>query len=123
MDDEKMVREIAARTLERLGYETTVVDDGARAVAIYRERLAGQRPFAAAILDLTVPGEMGGREAAHRIRDLDASARLIVSSGYSDDPVLANPHAYGFDAAVRKPYRAQQLAATVWAVVNGKTGA
>ncbi len=119
MDNEEMVREFAMRALAELGYEATAVADGSRAVALYRERLEAARPFDAAILDLTVPGEMGGRETAKRIRELHADARLIVSSGYSADPVLADPGAYGFDAAVNKPYRIRQLAEVLWTAMQG----
>jgi signal transduction histidine kinase/ActR/RegA family two-component response regulator len=110
MDNEELVLELARNALGELGYEATLAPDGSQALAIYRERLTRGQPFDAAILDLTVPGDIGGLEVARRIRELDRGARLIVSSGYSADPVLAEPRAHGFDAAVNKPYRVTQLA-------------
>ena len=117
MDDEPMVLTVGRDVLRILGYDVLCVEDGETAVEAYRQALAEDRPFLAAIMDLTVPGRMGGREAGQRIRELDPSARLIVSSGYSNDPVMAEYRAFGFDAVVAKPYLVKELEATLKSIL------
>jgi len=109
MDDEEMIRELAREMLQYLGYQVTACEDGAQAIARYRAALEAGTHFAAVIMDLTIPGGMGGREAAEQILALDPHARLIVSSGYSTDPVMADFETYGFCAAIKKPYSMQAL--------------
>jgi len=104
MDDETIIRNLAATMLTHLGYATQTCVDGAEAVRLYAEALEAGAPFAAVLMDLTVPGSMGGLEAAHHILALDADARLIVSSGYSHDPVMAEYRSHGFASALAKPY-------------------
>ena len=110
MDDERPVREILAATLTSMGYSVDTVADGRAAVELFgQERKAG-RPFCAALLDLTIPGGMGGKEAAKELRVLDSSVPLFVTSGYAEDPVMANPADYGFMASLRKPFTKSELA-------------
>ena len=109
MDDEELIREFTRKTLGFLGYDAVVCADGREAVQLYRERCQAGAPFRAAILDLTVPGGMGGVEVAREILALDPEAKLIVASGYSYDPVMARHKDYGFCAAIAKPYKADQL--------------
>lgn len=109
LDDEEMIRELVTEVLDSLGYQPTCVADGAAAIESYRAALNAGKPFALGILDLTIPGGMGGKEAAAHIRAMDPEACLIVSSGYSDDPVMANCRDYGFCAAVAKPYQITEL--------------
>jgi PAS domain S-box-containing protein len=109
MDDEPMVLEVARRVLMRAGYMPEIVTNGSAAIEAYRDALAKQERFDGVILDLTVPGGMGGREAAVGILALDPSARLMVSSGYSDDALMAEYRSHGFHAVLPKPYGAQQL--------------
>jgi len=109
MDDDEAIRDLARDLLECLGYGAETCGDGAEAISMYREAAAANTPYAAVIMDLTIPGGMGGREAAERILAIDPEARLLVSSGYSNDPVLANYEKYGFSGAVAKPYRAVDL--------------
>jgi PAS domain S-box-containing protein len=104
MDDEAVIRRVASRMLASLGYSSTTVEDGAEAVAAYAEAMRGGSPFRAAILDLTVPGGMGGETAVKELLALDPGAVAIVSSGYADGPVIANFADYGFKAVVTKPY-------------------
>jgi two-component system, cell cycle sensor histidine kinase and response regulator CckA len=109
MDDDEMVRELSIRLLTFLGYQAVVCADGKDAVTLYKACQEAGNPFLAVILDLTVPGGMGGVEAAQQILALDPKAKLIVSSGYSYDPVMARHKSYGFSGAVAKPYKADEL--------------
>jgi signal transduction histidine kinase/ligand-binding sensor domain-containing protein/ActR/RegA family two-component response regulator len=109
MDDEDGVREILRSMLERLGHEVTAVSDGEEALRLYREAAASGAAFDLAILDLTVPGGMGGREAARRILALDSAARLIAASGYSSDSALAKHAQHGFKGALAKPFRMRDV--------------
>ncbi|SHO53653.1 hybrid sensor histidine kinase/response regulator [Desulfopila aestuarii] len=104
MDDEKMIRDTAEQMLNFLGYEVTTCTDGKEAIELYRESVQSKMPYTAVIMDLTIPGGLGGKEAARQILDFDPTAHLIVSSGYSSDPVVANFKQYGFSGAIAKPY-------------------
>jgi len=118
VDDEPLVRGIASRMLEKLGYQPTAAADGAEGVRLYAEARAHGEPFVAVLMDLTIPGGVGGREAVQRLLALDAQAKVIVSSGYSDDPVMAQHRDYGFRGVVAKPYKLSDLAQTLEAVLK-----
>jgi CheY-like chemotaxis protein len=109
MDDEEVVRAIAQAMLEQLGYAVDCAKDGAEAVALYTERKAAGVPYDAVVFDLTIPGGMGGQEAIGVLLKIDPAVRAIVSSGYSNDPVMANYRQYGFSAVLKKPYRLQEM--------------
>lgn len=109
MDDEETIRNLARETLGFLGYRVTTCNNGEEAIALFKAARESGKPFMAVILDLTIPGGMGGKEAAQHILEIDPSARLIVSSGYTNDPVMAGYRNYGFCAAVTKPYKASEL--------------
>jgi two-component system cell cycle sensor histidine kinase/response regulator CckA len=109
MDDEAMVREVAVEFLVHLGYEAMAVEAGEDAMEAYRAAKSSGRPFAAVIMDLTIPGRMGGKEAVRRLLDFDPLARTIVSSGYSNDPVMADYRSHGFQGVIAKPYRIGEL--------------
>jgi PAS domain S-box-containing protein len=117
MDDEAMVVRLAEKILQNAGYQTHGAANGATAVAAYREAFERGHRFDVVILDLTVPGGMGGREAAERILAIDPGARLMVSSGYSEDALMAEFRRHGFCAVLPKPYSAQQLCDTVRAAL------
>jgi len=109
MDDEEIVRELISEALTRLGYQVKTAADGKEALALYAQDKHSPNPFDAVILDLTVPGGMGGKEAALKLRNEDAKLRLVVASGYSNDPVMANYRQYGIDAVVPKPFTLAEL--------------
>ena len=113
MDDEELVRELVKRGLKKKGISVDVASEGEEAVKKYREALGSGSPYNAVILDLTVPGGMGGVEAARMILKMHPEANLIVSSGYSEDIVLSEYTKYGFKACLPKPYTIQKLIKTV----------
>jgi PAS domain S-box-containing protein len=110
MDDEDLIREIGTHILDFMGYEVDCCADGEEAVELFQAARKNNAPYSAVILDLTIPGGMGGKEAATRILELDPNAVLIASSGYSSDPVIANFRHYGFSGVVPKPFDAEGLA-------------
>ncbi len=118
MDDEGFIRDLLRETLSHLGYTVTVCGEGMEAVARYMEAAERKQGFDAVIMDLTVPGGMGGKDAAREILAFDSAARLIVSSGYSHDPVMAHPSEFGFMGVVGKPYRIEELEKTIRAVLE-----
>ena len=118
MDDEPGIRTLLTAILKHFGYEITTVCDGAEAIREYQEARDKGRPYAAVIMDLTIPGGMGGKETIRALREIDPAVRAIVSSGYSNDPVLAEYQKYGFVARVEKPYRMQELGKTLREVVQ-----
>ena len=109
MDDDAMIRETLGQLLPRLGYEVDFAEDGEEAIRRYEEGLSDGEPFDAVIVDLTIPGGMGGAETIAVLRKLDPEVRAVVSSGYSDDPILANHQEHGFAARILKPYKAADL--------------
>ena len=118
MDDEEPVRDLAASLLQRVGYEVETAAEGESALRAYRQALDEGRRFACVILDLTVPGGMGGREALERLRQIDSQVKAIVSSGYSNDAIMANPRDYGFVGVVAKPYTVGEMALEVRRVLT-----
>ena len=118
MDDEKIVRDIAKQMLNHIGYEVDLARDGFEAIDLYSKAVKVGRPFDAVILDLTVPGSMGGREATQKLLEIDPAARIIVSSGYSNDPIMAHFREYGFRGVVAKPYHLGDLAETLHRIIE-----
>lgn len=109
MDDEKHVRDTTASVLTSMGYEVTTTINGAEAIKTYKEEMASDNPFDAIILDLTIPGGMGGKEAIKELIEIDPGVKAVVSSGYSGDPILSNFREYGFMDLIPKPYKIQEL--------------
>ena len=119
MDDEATVRRATGRMLKRLGYEVAYAEDGEGALAAYREAGEAGNPYDLVIMDLTIPGGMGGKEAVSKLRELDPQARVIVASGYSNDPVMSEPARYGFLAGIGKPIGLDELASAVASAIAG----
>ncbi|MCX5999670.1 MAG: ATP-binding protein, partial [Chloroflexi bacterium] len=119
MDDEEMIRKMLARILTAAGYEVEAASDGAAAVEHYVKARESGQPFDAVILDLTVPGGMGGRETLRGLLEVDPNVKAVVSSGYSNDVIMSNYREYGFAAVVAKPYSIEALGATLEHVLRG----
>jgi PAS domain S-box-containing protein len=117
MEDDPVLQEIASEMLERMGFTAHTCPDGQSAIKAYARAFETGSPFQAVIMDLTIPGGMGGREAATHILAIDPNARLIVSSGYSVDPVMARPGEFGFMGTLPKPYSLGDLARVLDSVV------
>lgn len=113
MDDEEDVSSICARILERAGHRVTTCSEGESAVSLYREASENGDPFDMVILDLTVPGGMGAVNTIRKLREFDPEVRALVSSGYFNDPVMAEPENFGFSGVVPKPYNFERMKSTV----------
>ncbi len=119
MDDEESIRNVTGITLEKLGYEVECASDGGEALIKYQAALAAGRRYDAIIMDLTIPGGMGGQEAMEKLREIDPEVRAIVSSGYSNDPIVAEHIHYGFSGVILKPFKASELGRVVKGVIEG----
>ncbi len=109
MDDDPSVREVLSGMLDVLGHDITESSDGTEAVELYRERFTSGEPFDVIIMDLTVPGGMGGEAAIVKLKEIDPHVRAIVSSGYANNTVLSNYSEYGFSGRLVKPFRMSTL--------------
>jgi CheY-like chemotaxis protein/two-component sensor histidine kinase len=120
MDDEEAIRQSATALLQRMGLEVEAVGDGTEVLRKYSAAQTAGRSFDLVILDLTVPGGMGGRETIEKLRQINPQVRALVSSGYSADPVLAQYEAYGFLGMVPKPYDLTELIRAIHAIMPAK---
>ncbi len=121
MDDEKFVLDVLAEMLQEMGYQVVAAQKGEQAIALVKQAGEEGRRFAAAILDLTVPGGLGGKEAVQALSTLDPSLKIIASSGYSEDQVMSNPRDYGFSGRLIKPYRLSDLQEVLQSVLKQET--
>jgi len=120
MDDEEMLREMLNRMLSLAGYEVELTGDGAEAIERYAEARESGQPFDVVIMDLTIPGGMGGKEAIKKLLEIDPDARVIVSSGYATDPIIADYQKYGFSGVTTKPYSAAEMERILHSVLGRK---
>ena len=120
MDDEKMIREVMTESLKDAGFEVETAEDGKEAIQKYAHAMHERKPFDLLLMDLTIPGGMGGKDAIQKILTIDPQAKAIVSSGYAGDPVMANYIEYGFKAVAVKPYPMNKLLETVREVLADK---
>ena len=118
MDDDDIVRDVAGKMLTKLGYEVDFARDGSEAIELYKKSKNSGRPFGVVIIDLTIPGGMGGRETMQKLLEIDPYVKAIVSSGYSDDAVMSNYTNYNFKGVIAKPYRIEELSRTVHSVLT-----
>jgi len=120
MDDELMVQKVTGRMLTQIGYEVEFAQDGQEAIEIYQKARETSRPFAAVIMDLTIPGGMGGKIAVQKLIEIDPQVKVIVSSGYSNDPVMSDHRKYGFRGVIAKPYRFEEMAEVIKQVIGNE---
>jgi PAS domain S-box-containing protein len=120
MDDDVSIRKAVSAMLKVIGHEVEAVCDGAEAIKEYKKAKGSSNPFDAVILDLTIPGALGGKEAIKRLLKIDPEVRAIVSSGYSRDPVLSDFKKHGFRGFVHKPYRLETLKEALVEVMSEK---
>ena len=109
MDDEEVIRQVAGDMLEYIGFDVDFAEDGSEAIEKYKAAFESGRPYDVVIMDLTIPGGMGGKEAIKKLIEIDPSVKAIVSSGYSNDPLMSEFRKYGFAGVVLKPYQIAEL--------------
>ncbi|MHB1462775.1 MAG: PAS domain S-box protein [Armatimonadota bacterium] len=113
MDDELPILEFMTKLVSKLGYEPVTTENGEQAIARYKAAMDVGNPFNLVIMDLTIPGGMGGRETIKELLRIDPEVRAIVASGYSNDPILSDPATYGFKGAITKPFRIKEMSALI----------
>lgn len=109
MDDEAMLRDLLTQMLTRQKHRVETAKDGTEAIQLYKDAISEGEPFDVLIMDLTIPGGMGGKDAIGEILKINPQAKAIVSSGYADDPVMAHFEDYGFKGRTVKPYNSKEL--------------
>lgn len=120
MDDDPLVREVSKRMLKALGHQADLCEDGESAILMYEEALKTNRPFDLVIMDLTIPGGLGGRDTIKKLLAIDPSANVVVASGYSNDPVMAFHEEYGFKAMLSKPYTVEKINTVIYKALSLK---
>lgn len=118
MDDENEILELAQIMIKSLGYEVVTTKDGNEAIAQYQEALDKKKPFDVVILDLTVRGGMEGKVTLQKLREIDPQVKCIVSSGYSNDPIISEYQKYGFNAYLIKPFKVNDLGKILQEVIH-----
>jgi CheY-like chemotaxis protein len=119
MDDKAMIRDLAVRMLERLGYEACSTADGQEAIDVYAKGMETGMKFDAVILDLTVRGGIGGEDAIKTLKAIDPDVKAVVSSGHADDPIISNYRDFGFCGVIQKPYTMADMESQLRAILDG----
>ncbi len=122
MDDEASIRFSISKNLSRLNYDVETTDNGTDALKLYKSAMESGKSFDVVILDLTIPGGMGGEKVIKKLLEIDPHVRAIVSSGYANDPVMANYRAYGFCNVIAKPYAIKELYEVLQKVIKNIGG-
>jgi len=109
VDDEEIILDVSREVLQFLGYDAVFATEGASAIKLYAQEKEAGRPFDLVIIDLTIPEGMGGRETIEKLRSYDPGVKAVVSSGYSNDPIMQDFVSYGFSGRLAKPYRINEM--------------
>jgi len=109
MDDEDYIKKLLLKLLNRLGYNVIITSEGKEFLKVYRNMIDSQKEISCVIMDLTISGGMGGKETIKNLREFDEDVKVIVSSGYSNDPIMANYMEYGFNGVLPKPFSINDL--------------
>jgi CheY-like chemotaxis protein len=120
MDDEPQILNLVGELLGFYGYEVVLAADGAAAIIAYQKANLSGEPFDAVVMDLIIPGGMGGLETIAHLREYDPNIKAIISSAYVNEPVMADYKKYGFVGAVRKPYLVEELMKIIDEVAESK---
>jgi len=120
MDDEDGIRDVAGEMLNHLGLQVAYARDGMEAIDIYEKAMHSGHKFDVVILDLTVPGGMGGSDTMQALLKMDPDIKAIVSSGYSTDKIMADFQTYGFKACMVKPYKLNELTEVLQKVIEAR---
>jgi len=118
MDDEYTIRTILSEQLRSLKYIVEAVEEGAEAIRLYKNAREAGKQFDVVIMDLTVSGGMGGKDAIEKLLEIDPEARVVVMSGYANDSIMANYKEYGFKGVIAKPHDIRELDETLQKVVT-----
>jgi CheY-like chemotaxis protein len=118
MDDEEGIRSLLSEMLTMKGYDVVTAKDGKEAITLCQDALDQGYRFDIAIIDLTVPGGMGGKEAIQRLLEIDPELKAIVSSGYYNDPVMADFKKFGFKGVIQKPFLFRDLHQMIIKIIN-----
>jgi CheY-like chemotaxis protein len=111
MDDEQIILDVTLEVLKFLGYEVMFAKDGSAAIDLYKREKSANVPFDVVILDLSIPEGMGGKEVSQQLKEFDPAVKAVVSSGYTNDPVVMDYAGYGFSGKLSKPYKINDMKA------------
>jgi len=118
MDDQESIRKMVAKMLLYLGYEVELAEDGDKAIALYKKAIKSRQPFDFVILDIIIPKGLGGKETIQNLRKINPEIKAIVSSGYSDDPIMSDYRRYGFCGMLAKPFQIEELSEVLYKIME-----
>jgi len=118
MDDQESIRNMVEKMLLYLGYEVELAEDGDKAIDLYKRAIKSRQPFDFVILDIVIPKGMGGKETIQNLLKIDPEIKAIVSSGYSDDPIMSDYRRYGFRGMLAKPFQIEDLSYVLYKVME-----
>jgi CheY-like chemotaxis protein len=119
MEDEDNIQKTVSKILKHIGYKVEIAQDGAEALELYKKAEESNQPFDVVMMDLTIRGGMGGKETIKKMLEINPKVKAIVSSGYSNDPIMADFKQYGFSGVITKPYEIEDLSELLYKVIKG----